>query len=930
MILVFFITPNNVQSQISSLEHEPELDWYTIKTEHFEIHYPREYEQLAKQVSVICEEIYSPVSNSLNYYPKRTQVVIQTRVDFPSGVVSYLPWRMELFITEPQGNISGSGDTWLRVVITHEFTHIVQMQKRGKITSLTYPLLGDFNAFWQQVAPIWFTEGFATFNETRYTSGGRGRGAYHLMQMLAPLKDGKPWPLGNTNYPSRKRITSSNMPYLAGYYLSFYIDREYGVQVWRKISDKYTAFPLLGFNRAVKSVTGKSIKRLYNEMLSEFEIQLKMRKQLTPTVQYWRPTNNIENQFSPRWIDQNNLMIYRKSLDDLQELLIINRKKVQTRIKQRALSKQENSFTNGTNIIVWAELRPHPRFSATIYSDLFIFDKQRKKEYPLTKNARIYSPDLSPDETRVVAIQTSLPTTRLVTVTLKEGKINTLLDIPGATILNPRWSPDGNRIAFALKDSLGRQDIAVINIRTGQWKRIYPSDNHHDNNPCWTPDNRFVLFTSDRSGIFNIWAVDIRSGKRWMVTDSKLGAFTPDVSPTGNELAFSNYTSQGLRIVTIPLDTTQWLDETQVKSINHPMKFIPENGDNLPKPLIPQKTSEVSKYRPWNQILFPQAWVPYFFKKEDNNTTGIFLISKDALHRHSWQGNISFPYKETRPSIYFNYSYRRWWLVPDIRFFSTLEMVINNNNNNTGWLRKEGVDMGLQLPLIPESNVFRTYLRPFIRFKNQTWRHSTGPVYPLNNKYRGFQLGIDWGRKSQTPRDIVPYKACFISIFTDWSEPKLGSEFRGRQVSGSIGIYYPTLIPHHQIELLSKFQHRQGNIRYSYFNALPIGYFDDNRNNQMRVKIAYIMPLSYLEYAIPILPVFVDYLRADLFYDWGKSWNDPDGLKKQSHFTRYSAGIRILTSNYIFKRYTIRLGLSYYYHSTKKTWITAPIIEYYF
>ena len=93
--------------------------------------------------------------------------------------------------------------------------------------------------------------------------------------------------------------------------------------------------------------------------------------------------------------------------------------------------------------------------------------------------------------------------------------------IAKADAVDPRVSPDGRFAAFwALPvDDSGAQfsganrDVWLQPIAGGDRVRITDSESS-DWNPAWSPDGRFLYFSSDRGGTMNIWRVEIdgRSG----------------------------------------------------------------------------------------------------------------------------------------------------------------------------------------------------------------------------------------------------------------------------------------------------------------------------------------------------------------------------------------------------------------------------------
>lgn len=95
----------------------------------------------------------------------------------------------------------------------------------------------------------------------------------------------------------------------------------------------------------------------------------------------------------------------------------------------------------------------------------------------------------------------------------------------------PSWSPGGGRIAYWYWSTEGRGDIVTIPVAGGMPVRV-TSEDSTDWNPVWSPDGKFIYFSSDRGGSMNLWrvAVDEKTGE-------VLGA--PEAVPTPSRYALS-------------------------------------------------------------------------------------------------------------------------------------------------------------------------------------------------------------------------------------------------------------------------------------------------------------------------------------------------------------------------------------------------------
>jgi Tol biopolymer transport system component len=111
-----------------------------------------------------------------------------------------------------------------------------------------------------------------------------------------------------------------------------------------------------------------------------------------------------------------------------------------------------------------------------------------------------------------------------------------LTSFRGPMVTNPRWSPDGGRIAFD-SDAEGKQfDIWVINANGGKPKRM-TTDPANDGNPSWSRDGRWIYFDSFRTGVQQVWKIPEAGGDAIQVTRD--GGWGPLESPDGKFIYYT-------------------------------------------------------------------------------------------------------------------------------------------------------------------------------------------------------------------------------------------------------------------------------------------------------------------------------------------------------------------------------------------------------
>ena len=105
-------------------------------------------------------------------------------------------------------------------------------------------------------------------------------------------------------------------------------------------------------------------------------------------------------------------------------------------------------------------------------------------------------------------------------------------------------SPKGDLVAFTITDmsvtaNKGTTQIYVVPLGAGEVRQL-TNDEHSSASPRWSPDGEKLAFISARDGEDQIWTIDVSSGALKKITSLSTGAGDPVWSPDGNWLAFAS------------------------------------------------------------------------------------------------------------------------------------------------------------------------------------------------------------------------------------------------------------------------------------------------------------------------------------------------------------------------------------------------------
>lgn len=666
ILISFLLFTSLTFSQIDNFD--PDYNWYTIKGEHVFVHFHEEAERSAQTVLKIAEEVWVPITQLYQYEPDYVHFIIKDIDDYSNGATYFFDNKIEIWSSALDFDLRGAHN-WLRNVISHEFTHLVQIQaamKIGRTIPAVYlqflnyedkrrpDILYGFPNFIASYPlatinmPAWFAEGTAQYMRKEFNYDNWDTHRDMILRSYALDDNMLSW---NQMGVFSKTSLGNESVYNSGFALTRYISQKYGEDKIREITYKLGKLSVFTIDAAFEEVLGKSGNEIYDEWSSflkkDYSNKIKKVKEnllvgekiINEGFGNFYPifthnnkdvlfiSNNSNNYFSPSSLYQYNIETKKKKL-----------------IKSGIRSTF--SFTEDTNKIVYAKLsEDNPKW--TNIHDLYIYDIEEGEENRITYGLRANNPNVSKDGKKIVFVFQKDGSTNLGIVDINGKNFKRLTFFNnGEQIYNPKFSLDGTQILFDYSYHHGR-DIAIVDTNGANFNFIIKTDNDERNAIFDYEGN--IIYASDMTGIFNIYKYSPSSNQTTQLTNVIGGAFMPSIDIKGN-LVYSGYQSSGYKIFYLP--------KSEFKSIDSENKYeyIPNPPLNTEKPIGDLSKDQISSLRNFNDFnlskvtkekyssAFTRLTILPFIRYDNYNTSnsvidkfkpGLYLTSSDMLNRYT-------------------------------------------------------------------------------------------------------------------------------------------------------------------------------------------------------------------------------------------------------------------------------------------------------
>ena len=565
----------------------PELQWETLRTAHFELHFPRAMQAWAIDAAGRLEAVRGPVTQLVGNVPShRVTVVVDDPYNVSNGAalpVLHQP-TIVLWPTPPDpADDLGDAPDWAALLAAHEFTHIAQLtwpSRNSTERTLWHVLPIDLGPIARR-APRWVMEAYAVHIEG-LLEGGRPHSASRAAVLRQFAIEGRLPSYAELD--GTGRFLGDDMQYLVGSAFVEWLVARHGEaslpDLWRRmtarvIRDFNTAFvgvygdlPAALYGRFTAELTGKALRAA--ELITSAGIDSGQTFQhlawytgapavstdgariAVPVRSPGLPTRIVVWSTAPEPVDTAAIAARRWLLSrDPEDVPAVHvfpptREPLATLEPTHGAGYDTPRFLSDSTHLLVSHAEPRP--DGAIRPELFEWDTRSGRVRRITHGAAVRDADPAPDGRTALAARCLDGVCDLVRIRLSDGHVEVLLrGSPKLDYSHPRFSPDGRSAVLAVHDTAGwhAEELQLDETGVTAGRRIGPDDGANRYGPVYVAGGSAVVAVSDLGGVEHLELIDLASGAARMLALTTGAVMAPDGSPKDSSVYFLTMSARG-------------------------------------------------------------------------------------------------------------------------------------------------------------------------------------------------------------------------------------------------------------------------------------------------------------------------------------------------------------------------------------------------
>ena len=842
ILFIFTFYAHDGFSQIFSNSQNPlSVKWRSISSSGFEIIYPTDFETEAQRMANTLPYLYKSVASGLHLKQTQIPILLQNQGVIANGFVQLGPKKSEFYTTPPQ--FFDSQD-WLDNLAIHELRHVAQFDKLTGNKKRPFPELAYF-AYFGAAIPLWFFEGDAVVNETILTNSGRGRQPNWIMPFRASVLEGRKFSYSEAYFGSEKKVTPGY--YQTGYSMTSNLQSSYGKFITDSLLTRIKKNPITPypFSRNLKHLSGKNTKQYFLATQSLITEKWRQQEKETQSENYPK-LNRIAkfetNYFLPVRINKKQILTLKNSVAKTSFFVLIDEDKNERKLF--SIGQQEQpwfSYSNG--MLVWDEIHFDARYKQRNYSVIYSYDLTTKTVKQLSRKSRLFSPSLSADGNKIVAVQVSLSNKfNLVEMDSRTGELlKTHPNLQNYILQTPAFDASGNAITYISVSEKGKN---LCLLQDEAETKLIENSRQQLSRPIF--NNSEISFNAHFNGIDNIYSIDIKNKKITALSASKYGAFNPSFSKT-RTMVFNDYALNGYEIGETDIIKKEVGNDNFVyltASIDE--EIVPNAYEN-----VPDSTFKSQPYRQVANLLNFHSVIPvidneyvYGLQLQSNNLLNTLDFSTAAKYHSDLKKveyTADFSYKALYPIISLSYSNR-----PRRSFYQ------QKGNSFQGDWRENYTALTLSLPLsISSRNNYYSANAKISTSYTKRYQLENLPKNFINERKFPLEYSLTLNHNvASAARDIAPKWAQVLRA--SYSHQPIDKNLPGALFALESFFYFPGLGKNHSLLASLNYQSAIGVNQFSVEIPTVFGYNNILANSKLKNTLLfnYRFPIAYPDWEL--------------------------------------------------------------------------------